>query len=210
MSPKIHGNFIFNPTNLCLFYLGLSHKMLFTEFSTFFDTPTSTTASKAVAHTFSGSQGIILALKSKYKNDCPVMLNASLFSDYVDEQERLFIYETLIIHDMFTMKEWKRYPKQMKALNWFHKISTGNALDTQFNIKEFTEKTQKKLRDLIMDYMTHKHLPEGAVKKYNEKIPRYVRMLFAYYCDNQVFHSFIFIFNGVLWISVTITGFPEI
>ena len=63
---------------------GLSQKMVFKEFSAYFDCPTSTTTELTVAARFSGGEGIVLKLKPKYKKDTVMMLDVSHFSNYPD------------------------------------------------------------------------------------------------------------------------------
>ena len=100
---------------------GLSSKMLFGRFATYFDCPTSTTTQKNVAQTFSGGgSGIILKLKSFYNQNCAFHLDVSLFSDFTDECERLFLNDLLIITDILTVnkqkQKWVSFKKFMSAL----------------------------------------------------------------------------------------------
>eukprot|EP01084_Bolivina_argentea_P019286 35878_1 len=117
---------------------GLSKKMLFDNFAVYFTCPTSTTTQKNVAQTFSGNgNGIVLKLKAKHKNNCPWMLDVSLFSDFTDECERLFFNETLIITDILIIinKRWVSFKKYINACLYFNKITTGNANNDTWNIK---------------------------------------------------------------------------
>ena len=101
---------------------GLSSKMLFGDFAAYFDCPTSTTTQRNVAQTFSGNgSGIILKLKSKHTVNCAYMLNVSLFSDFTDECERLFLNETLIITDILSIQNqrWVSHKKYIEACLYF-------------------------------------------------------------------------------------------
>ena len=62
---------------------GLSQKMVFSEFAPYFDCPTSTTTKKNIAMVFAGNgSGLILKLKSKFKDKCAFMLDVSVFSNF--------------------------------------------------------------------------------------------------------------------------------
>ena len=100
---------------------GVSHRMQFENFATFFECPTSTSTERLVAQGFSGSDGVILKLKSKYKNSCSVMLDVSAFSNYPAESERLFVKETLIITDVMMRidNEWTMFGVYFEALVYF-------------------------------------------------------------------------------------------
>ena len=100
---------------------GVSHRMLFENFATFFECPTSTSIERLVAQGFSGSDGVILKLKSKFKNSCSVMLDVSAFSNYPAESERLFVKETLIITDVMMRidNEWTMFGVYFEALVYF-------------------------------------------------------------------------------------------
>ena len=154
--------------------------MLFTDFATYFDCPTSTTTQKTVAQTFSGNgTGIILKLKSKYNQNCAFMLDVSLFSDFTDECERLFLNEHLIITDILTIidNRWKSFHKEMGALLYFNKITTGNAADATWNIKN-KPYIQNCLVNILLDYY-------GKSDSITNDIPDYIRVLFEHYCNKH-------------------------
>ena len=100
---------------------GVSRKMKFESFAAYFECPTSTSTSKSVAQGFSGPDGMILKLKSKFKSSCSIMLDVSLFSNYPDECERLFVKETLIITDvmMRVNNKWTAFGLYFEALVYF-------------------------------------------------------------------------------------------
>ena len=177
-------------------YHGLSHKMLFKDFSYYFAHPTSTTTEQSVAHTFSGHGGIILKLKSKYKRQQAFMLDVSKFSDFRDESERLFLNEALIISDIINAgldhaAEYNTaYKKYMKALNFFNKITTGNAMDTTWNIGKINEKTWDLLTFMIDNYLYNKdknnlELYDKIMSSSQKSIPLYVEQLFRHYCHSK-------------------------
>eukprot|EP01083_Nonionella_stella_P055892 147383_1 len=156
---------------------GLSSRMLFERFAAHFDSPTSTTTQKNVAQTFSGNgHGIILKLKSKHNVKCAWMLDVSLFSDYTDECERLFLNETLIITDILTIvkNRWVSFKNYIGACLYFEKITSGNATDATWNIKE-TPQIQNVLSRIIDDFMAQ---TDDTVST----IPHYIRVLFRHYC----------------------------
>ena len=114
---------------------GVSRRMHFESFATYFECPTSTSTSKEVARTFSGPDGMILKLKSKFKESCSVMLNVSVFSDYPEECERLFVKETLIITDVMMKVDdkWTSFGLYFKALVYFEVCHTSNVfISSQF------------------------------------------------------------------------------
>lgn len=100
---------------------GVSRKMRLKSFATYFECPTSTSTSRIVAGGFSGSNGVIFKLKSKFKNSCSVMLDVSTFSNYPEECERLFVKETLIITDVMMRvdKQWRAFGLYFEALIYF-------------------------------------------------------------------------------------------
>lgn len=62
---------------------GLSQKMVFKEFSTYFDCPTSTTTQVQVAANFAeDGGGIVLKLKSRHADNPCIALDVSHFSAY--------------------------------------------------------------------------------------------------------------------------------
>ena len=172
---------------------GLSSKMLFSQFATYFDCPTSTTTQKNVAQTFSGNgSGIILKLKSFYNENCAWHLDVSLFSDFTDECERLFLNDPLVITDILTIdrkkQKWVSYKKYMGALLFFNKITTGMALDHKWNIRDSLS-IQQALVSIITDYY-------GSMRNNNKKsdddVPNYIRILFRHYClkhESPVFND---------------------
>ena len=100
---------------------GVSRRMMFESFATYFECPTSTSTRQLVAEKFSGSDGVILRLKSKFKRRCSVMLDVSTFSNYPEECERLFVKETLIIDDAMMMVDgqWTTFGPYFEAFAYF-------------------------------------------------------------------------------------------
>lgn len=96
--------------------------MKFESFAPYFECPTSTSTDQLVAEGFSGPDGVILRLQSKFKKRCSVMLDVSIFSNYPNESERLFVKETLIITNVI-MKvdgEWTAaFGDYFKAMLYF-------------------------------------------------------------------------------------------
>lgn len=184
---------------------GVSRKMRFDKFATYFECPTSTSTEKAIAASFSGSNGVILKLQSKYKTKCSVMLDVSTFSNYPAESERLFVKETLIITDIVMLidDEWIQFGKWFQALVYFEvnhmlklnimsifrcwsvwcsqKITTGNATDDSWNISE-SKKVQKTLALIIEDYI---EAQSTTNEERTSKVPAYIRTLFHHYCTRK-------------------------
>lgn len=104
---------------------GVSRRMKFESFSPYFECPTSTSTSKIVAQGFSGSDGMIFELKSKFKDRCSTMLDVSTFSNYPEECERLFVLETLIIDDVMMRVDgqWTSFGLYFEALVYFEVCS---------------------------------------------------------------------------------------
>ena len=187
---------------------GVERQMKFESFAPYFECPTSTSTSKIVAQGFSGWGGMILKLKSKFKNSCSVMLDVSVFSNYPEECERLFVKETLIIHDVMMRvdDEWTSFGLYFQALVYFEvcckisglnnlstvyccwclfygqKITTGNATNDSWNISE-SKKVQKTLALIISDYVDARSNVKAVL---TSKIPRYIRTLFKHYCSKNI------------------------
>lgn len=184
---------------------GVSRKMLFESFATYFECPTSTSIHQDVAASFSGPNGVILKLKSKFNRDCAVMFNVSVFSRF-SESERLFVKETLIISDVLISfdGQWTSCDPYFEPLVYFEvcagmesmvcsfgvfhflllyvqKITTGNATNDSWNIVE-SQKVQKTLALIIGDYIEAKS-KIGA--DFTSKIPKYIRNLFDHYCSEK-------------------------
>ena len=87
-----------------------------------------------VAQHFGGDQGLILALKSQFKDNRSRMLNVQPLSAYRDEKEGLFMHQFVMIYDVIDLKRRRRLTKEMKALNYFNKLTTGCALDDRWNL----------------------------------------------------------------------------
>ena len=89
-------------------YHGLDKQLLFSEFSTHFNSPTSTTTSEAIAFNFMKNNGIILILKncntshnnnitSQYDLSQTRYMNVSFISAYSNEDECLFFGNATIL-----------------------------------------------------------------------------------------------------------------
>ena len=194
-------------TSKTVVWQGVARQMKFESFAPYFECPTSTSTSRFVAENFSGWDGMILKLKSKFKNSCSVMLDVSVFSNYPEECERLFVKETLIIHDVMMRvdDEWTSFGLYFQALVYFEvccklsglqqiifhlcwcllydqKITTGNAANASWNISE-SKKVQKTLALIIRDYIDAKSNVEAVL---TSKIPKYIRTLFEHYCSKNI------------------------
>ena len=200
---------------------GVTRKMKFDSFATYFECPTSTSTSRFIARGFSGPDGMILKLKSKFKESCSVMLDVSVFSNYPEECERLFVKETLIITDVMMRvgDEWTAFGSYFEALVYFEvryvlewcpplfilnppllilcaqKISSGNAANDSWNISE-SKKVQGKLALIIGDYIATQPT-NGA--EFTSDIPNYIRTLFNHYCSTTLKPQF----NGINVIQET-------
>ena len=187
---------------------GVKRRMTFESFASYFECPTSTSTSRVVARSFSGPDGMILKLKSKFKNSCSVMLDVSVFSNYPEECERLFVKETLIINDVMIRvdDEWTSFGLYFQALVYFEvcckisglnnliifyccwcllydqKLTTGNAANASWNISE-SKKVQQTLVLIISDYINARSNVEAES---TSKIPKYIRTLFEHYCSTNI------------------------
>eukprot|EP01084_Bolivina_argentea_P160807 279990_1 len=157
-----------------------SSKILFANFAIYFDHPTLTTTRQTIAKKCCNSEGIILKLKSKYNRNCAWMLDVSLFSDCTDYCEKLFLNETLIIADILTSKnkKWTSHGKYMQSCLYFNKITTGNAVDLEWNIKA-TQLIQNTLAKIIIDSLINTYNENNTS---TQKIPDCIRVLFKHYC----------------------------
>ena len=194
---------------------GVTRKMKFDSFATYFECPTSTSKSRFVARGFSGPNGMILKLKSMFKESCSMMLDVSVFSNYPEECERLFVKETLIIIDVMISVDdvWTSFGLYFQALVYFEvcckisrlknlgivyrcwcllydqKITTGNATNDSWNISE-SHKVQRTLASIISDYIDAR---SKVGTQFTSKIPKYIRTLFEHYCSKNIKPDF----NGI-------------
>ena len=115
---------------------GVSRRMKFESFATFFECPTSTSTEQEVAVKFSGSDGMILKLKSKFNRDCSTMLDVSTFSNYPAECERLFVKEALIISDVMMRidEKWTQFGLYFEALVFFEVCCQSNRLNNLIKV----------------------------------------------------------------------------
>eukprot|EP01084_Bolivina_argentea_P090467 163018_1 len=129
-SVQFYGNSL--KSTLSTVYHGLSIKMCFEEFKTYFNSPISTTTSRKAARLFTkNNNGIVLSLKCgiKESNDIskiPKYLSVSWISDFPGEEEQLF-YGSHVVLTIFNIMECKnkkfiQHDKELSVLNKFQDI----------------------------------------------------------------------------------------
>ena len=113
-----------------IFYTGLDQRMLFDSMVPIWNCPFSTSVSSTVAMNFATMQGVILKMKRSSSRGDPYM-NCEWFSDYPDEQERLFMVTVdLRIVDIQTFDfengHWLTSRVSVSALALFSSILEGH------------------------------------------------------------------------------------
>eukprot|EP01083_Nonionella_stella_P012289 34860_1 len=176
------------PANEQEFYHGLKKQFLFTDFSTIFEPPTSTTTDRNVAQTkFAGDNGIVLTLKPKFKND----LNNSKYLDGKQEKERLFAGMTVLaVVDIQYSHQGKPISIEDYVLSflYFERIieqSIHNKRDYNYGVNIKKKQQRKYLFPMIRHQMTR----NGYDARHEENISKddheYLYALFEHFCDSK-------------------------
>eukprot|EP01083_Nonionella_stella_P004798 13991_1 len=186
------------PGNKDVFYHGLRRQFLFTEFSTIFEPPTSTTTDAYIAQTkFAGDNGIALTLKPKFKDELnnSKYLDVSSISDYAKEKERLFAGMTVLaVVDIHYRKGTAVTHLETYALVflYFERIIEQTIHNKDYyNCGFATKKQQRKyLYNMIEHQMQrngHKNrMHEGDEKTMDlETKEEYLYALFEHFCDSK-------------------------
>eukprot|EP01084_Bolivina_argentea_P094410 169723_1 len=154
-------------------YHGLDCPLQFKQFNAYFDQPVSTTPSKKSAQEFSRGTGIIIALKAgtEHFDDAskiPKYLNVSSFSDFPNEDERLFYgsFVKFVIHNILEADTLKSHSKELLMFNTLQSM-----LDN------------KKMEWKKIDAVT-KNIIASLKNEYNFKT-KYSEELFDFFCKSQ-------------------------
>eukprot|EP01083_Nonionella_stella_P279631 951219_1 len=168
---------------------GLTGKFVFDHFSTVYEIPTSTTCAITVAQNFScGDAGIVLKLSPKYSDEVnnSRCLDVSALSEYEKERERLFAGMTVLsIINIYNTSDnaWQGYSDYVCAFLYFERIvEQTNQQKHHYNYGQMTAEKQEEYLVPLIEYQMNK-----SNRKQEElmKVPEYVRVLFAYFCDSK-------------------------
>eukprot|EP01084_Bolivina_argentea_P152845 266541_1 len=168
---------------------GLNRKMNFSEFTTFFNQPISTTTSVNTAKNFATDSGIILTLKSgsAYFNTAkiPKYLGVSFISDFPDEAEKLF-YGANSVFKIFNIMEGmnnKPHKKELKIFNNFQKAIKNEPVEWNEDTKRGSQ-----MIDSLVELIKYQQEPSKKLNgNQNDKlsISKYGQELFNYFCNNK-------------------------
>eukprot|EP01084_Bolivina_argentea_P054848 100567_1 len=187
------------------FYHGIDTQLVFADFIAYFNSPTSTTISLSVASSFASSNGIILKLsgrigvktKTKY-------INVSWFSDYGNEQERLFygFHNEMEIISIFSGNfDYKKFIRALKVLDiitdptyWIVSGAKKYAkLDTEKR-KKYCDHLLSMIKKTVNINEYNKELEQRIQNKNKNKkkidykirdIPDYMNNIFNYFTKRQ-------------------------
>eukprot|EP01084_Bolivina_argentea_P145624 255204_1 len=127
-------------------YTGLTSKLLFDSFDSYFYCPLSTTPNLDVAQRFTTSRGIII--QCKRGNKSTMKLNVSWLSDYPSENEKLIVAQSLKICNIIVFNDKEEHDGAESLSEWiscillFEKIIEG--LFLHHNKTLLTDISQKK------------------------------------------------------------------
>eukprot|EP01084_Bolivina_argentea_P076833 139301_1 len=165
-------------------FTGLNRVMKFSQFTTYFNQPVSTSTSKTTAHQFSEGKGIILMLNSgtKYLNDPTKRakyLSVSWLSNFPNENEKLFygFYVMFQITDIIEAKTFRGHAKELLLFNKFQKTIQNQKVIWN-DIKD-----NKKIQTLvILIKQRNNYIAVNSLK--SPYITEFGQSLFNYFCDN--------------------------
>eukprot|EP01083_Nonionella_stella_P073086 197384_1 len=171
------------------FYHGLRKQFLFTEFSTIFEPPTSTTKDKHIAQTnFAGEGGIVLTLGPKFKNELnnSKYLDVSAISNYGKEQERLFAGMTVLaVIDIQYQngREMHKTGKHAKVFLYFERIVEQTIHNkSYYNYDLVSPKEQEKY---LLPLIEHQMQRNRYGDKVDDRKQEYLFALFEHFCDSK-------------------------
>eukprot|EP01083_Nonionella_stella_P250094 864124_1 len=180
------------PSNHNSFYHGLKKQFLFTEFSTIFETPTSTTTDAEIARIkFAQENGVVLTLKPKFKNDLnnSKYLDVSTISGYGKENERLFAGMTVLaVVDIQYRKRNSitRIGTYALVFLYFERIVEQTIHNKDYYNCGFATKTQQ--RECLYPLILHQMKRNGYDKTHHDvetDKDEYLHMLFEHFCDSK-------------------------
>eukprot|EP01083_Nonionella_stella_P141493 436093_1 len=186
-------------------YHGLKKQFLFTEFSTIFEFPTSTTTSKDIARTkFAGDNGIILTLGPKFKNELNnnKYLDVAAISRYGQEKERLFAGMTVLAVINIEYKsggKCKTLGEYAAVLLYFERIVEQTIHNKNYYnyAIDVSKETQHKYLWPLMDHQIKRNssrMPNQwnlnvqrseSKEDIDREMDEYLYALFEHFCDSK-------------------------
>jgi hypothetical protein len=170
-------------------YHGISCKLIFNAFRTWFDMPTSLTVSRNIADTFAkGGAGIVLCIKHGGEADAwSLMLDVSAVSDYPNEKERLIFHCSAKFTDIWMGST--RYANWLKVLMAWERITLGKILTGT----RWSTARQDKTACMMQNYLLFK-TGETQVRydtqfiHKNGTVPNYCQLMFNECCKRSRAH----------------------
>jgi len=189
------------PSKFDKFYHGLAAQFKFNQFSAVYEIPTSTTWDISVAQSFADANGVILQLSPKYKDEVnnSRCLNVSELSEFKNEKEKLFAGMTVLsIVNIYNPSDnaWLGYEDWMNAMLYFERIIEQT--HENLNVYNHGSISTEHQRDYLVPLLKHQMQRNGYVaskvngnddeKTETEAIPKYIQILFQYFCDEKKDH----------------------
>eukprot|EP01083_Nonionella_stella_P004799 13992_1 len=183
-----------------IFYHGLQKQFLFTQFSTIFEIPTSTSTDHNIAqNTFAREDGIVLSLGPKFKNELNnnKYFNVTSISNYEKEDERLFAGMTVLA--VVDIEYWTRAAdgqRQCVSLGtnaqvflYFERIVEQTIHNKNYYNYGFVKKEiqRRYLLPLIKHQMQLNgwERPDRKPPKEIDEQHQYLYALFQHFCDSK-------------------------
>eukprot|EP01083_Nonionella_stella_P147885 467265_1 len=181
------------------FYHGLKKQFLFTQFSTIFEPPTSTTTDPNLARTrFAGDNGVVLTLMPKFKNHLnnSKYLDVSTISAYGKEKERLFAGMTVLAIVNIEYKrgaEMTHMRTYLSVLLYFERIMEQTIHNKgYYNYGVVSKKKQKQYLLPMIEHQMQRNRCVDPCDEEDEKIEnsdkksnQYLCALFEHFCDSK-------------------------
>eukprot|EP01084_Bolivina_argentea_P256314 431499_1 len=191
-------------------YHGLNRVMQFSQFTTYFDQPVSTTPSMQSAQQFCEGSGIILAFKAgtEHFDDAskiPKYLDVVRFSDFTTEDERLFYgaYVQFSISDIIEAN-LTSHSKELLILNMFQSILQNKTFKQIYRAQKSKDVQRNSIIVALIDLITQQQKKNIDQRKKNigiddakeefqdadtialqKYITPYGRGLFDFFCNNK-------------------------
>ena len=129
------------------FYCGMNCLLLLTQFGIRLNGPTSTSKCRAVAIRFAGEEGIVLKMNND--NEYLSFFDCVPFSQFPEEQERLFIGGRfpLMVKSVLTMKSAQNFSRFFGVLSVFDCVVSGADM---FGVQLPPTKDHQKLQHLLV------------------------------------------------------------
>eukprot|EP01083_Nonionella_stella_P301850 1037914_1 len=167
------------------FYHGINTELMFADFTAYFNCPTSCTISLAVASLFASDDGIILKLSGRKSiKRRAIFMDVSWFSDYPNEEERLFYGHRNILEIESVLQGCYNYRKYVRAIKVLDMLTDPNI--GGFGTKKYAKLTQPAQ---IQKYLKYVHLmirhKVDTQDKDLKKVPQYMMDMFTHFCRIQ-------------------------